>query len=120
MNFFKIFVFLTAQCVVASAMAADLSTFQHYGGGQCLSSSHSNIMSLPEEEIVRVVEEYHDLASMELESATVIYSRSPAFEWAGEAKIACETALGYFDGNHVDTQSIQKCDCFTRRMTSYR
>lgn len=120
MRFFKILIFLAAQSIVASAIAADLSTFQHYGGGQCLSSSHSNIMSLPEEEIVRIVEEYHDLASMELESATVIYSRSPAFEWAGEAKIACETALGYFDGNHVDTQSIQKCDCFTRRMTSYR
>lgn len=120
MSYFRLCIILASQCLIAGAFAADLGTFQHYGGGQCLSSSHSNIMSLPEDEIVRVVEEYYDLASMELESPTVIHSRSPAFEWAGEAKIACETALGYFDGNHVDAQSIQKCDCFTRRMTSYR
>ena len=54
---------------------------------------------------------------------SVSYSGSPAFLWANETKIACAKAIGYLKLGHfrreVNTEMIQKCDCFHARMAWY-
>lgn len=53
-----------------------------------------------------------------------IYSTSPLFVWASEAKASCAQAYGYLRKpwkwkkrpNYV---TVQKCECFYERMTQY-
>lgn len=57
-------------------------------------------------------------------SNRAIYSTSPLFVWASEAKVSCAQAIGYLRKplkwrkrpNYV---TLQKCECFYDRMMSY-
>ncbi|TCD14043.1 hypothetical protein [Oricola cellulosilytica] len=48
-----------------------------------------------------------------------INSRSPAFTWASETKVACGKAYGYLRTGYRDEEYINKCDCFYQRMQQY-
>ena len=102
---------------INAAFAADLGG---YYGGSCTLAQQSNILTLPAEEIEPLVHEYFEEARATLKEDSVIYSRRPAFVWAGEARFQCGKAAGYFGTGHLDEESVQKCDCFYRRMISYR
>jgi len=70
------------------------------------------------------VRQRYDHASEVATTNSTIYSASPLFIWAGQAKISCAQAYGYLKKpwkwrkrpNHV---TLQKCECFYDRMTSY-
>lgn len=88
--------------------------------GTCLYSGQSSIMDLADSEIQDLVEEYYASAKVALEDPIIKNSKSAAYEWAGETKIACQTSIGYMQTGHLDAQSTKKCDCFYRRMVNAR
>ena len=57
-------------------------------------------------------------------SPGTIYSTSPLFVWASEAKVSCAQAYGYLRKPHMwkrrpNYVTVQKCECFYERMTEY-
>lgn len=57
-------------------------------------------------------------------SDRAIYSQSPLFLWANEAKVSCAKAYGYLRRprkwrKRPDVVMLQKCECFYQRMTRY-
>lgn len=100
-------------------MAADLAGGP-YPGGQCSFASTSDLDQLPQSEIEATVAAYFTDARAATENVNIIASRRPTFVWANEARIACGQALGYLKSDVIDTQTVQKCDCFYNRYLSYR
>ena len=70
------------------------------------------------------VRQRYDHAVEVATSQRTIYSASPVFVWASEAKVSCAQAIGYLRKpwkwkrrpNYV---TVQKCECFYDRMTQY-
>lgn len=57
-------------------------------------------------------------------SNQAIYSTSPLYVWANQAKISCAKSYGYLRmrwkwRKRPDEVMIQKCDCFYQRMSAY-
>lgn len=104
--------------LVGTALAADPVT--GYRSSYCPWHQASDILTLQQSEIEDAVQTYFDQATAELASKSVVASYKPAFVWASEAKFSCNKALGYFKTGTLDEESVQKCDCFFRRMTTYR
>jgi len=57
-------------------------------------------------------------------SNQAIFSTSPLYVWANQAKISCAKSYGYLRmtwkwHKRPDEVMIQKCDCFYQRMSSY-
>lgn len=57
-------------------------------------------------------------------SSRAIFSASPLYEWANQAKISCAKSYGYLRETRKwrkrpDYVMIQKCECFYQRMTVY-
>ena len=114
-----------AACLVTShASAADL-----YGDGgsgrscRFVENAHY-LLSLDRptlrEEVARRYVEAVDVFN----AHSTVYSTSPLFEWSNQTKIACAKAIGYLRrhfiwGPEIDVESVQKCECFYDRMTSY-
>lgn len=108
---------VVAATLAGQAVAADL------GGSyarQCFGYADSQLISLPNDEIKAIVTEYFDTAKTAMSEPGVLVSRTPAFTWAFEARIACGNAIGYLKTGHVDEVSVQKCDCFYQRFASFR
>lgn len=81
--------------------------------------SYGNVRELRAE----VLHRFEHAASVATDQRTV-YSTSPLFVWASEAKASCAQAYGYLRKplkwkkrpNYV---TVQKCECFYDRMTQY-
>jgi hypothetical protein len=81
--------------------------------------SYTNLRALRDE----VQDRYAHAAEVATNPRT-IYSASPLFVWASEAKVSCAQAYGYLRKplrwrlrpNYV---TLQKCECFYERMTHY-
>ena len=57
-------------------------------------------------------------------SNKAIYSSSPLFVWANQAKISCAKTYGYLRKprkwrKRPDHVMLQKCECFYQRMSAY-
>lgn len=102
---------------VGSAVAADLDTTMRTA--ICTVSPQSNIQSLPDAQFRATLERNYDVAKSELADRSTLYSRSMRYIWAHEAKVQCAQALGYLKGGSRDTESSQKCDCFTQHMARF-
>lgn len=81
--------------------------------------SYQDMRELREE-----VERRYDHAVAVATDQRTIYSRSPLFVWAGQAKISCAQAIGYLRKRwkwrrRPNYDTLQKCDCFYDRMTQY-
>lgn len=50
------------------------------------------------------------------ESDEWIASRSTAFRWASETKVACGKAYGYLKTGYRDEDTLNKCECFHNQM----
>ena len=97
-----------------SANAADL------GGDLCRLVKPSQLLQIDDngqltDEVVRLMSEAVNVA----DSDEWISSRSPAFTWASEAKVACGKAYGYLQNDYRDEDYLNKCECFHQRMQSY-
>lgn len=105
-----------ALCLSTSAQAADL-----FGSpNSCSVVTHSDLLSIADNgelstEVVRYMTEAVNVA----DSSEYINSRSSAFTWATEAKVACGIAYGYLQYDHRDDDHINKCECFHSRMVDY-
>lgn len=81
--------------------------------------NYTNVRMLREE-----VRQRYDHAAEVATTQRTIYSASPVFVWASEAKVSCAQAIGYLRKpwkwkrrpNYV---TVQKCECFYDRMTQY-
>lgn len=60
----------------------------------------------------------YDAALQATLAPDVVRSNDDRFTWASEAKVACGIAIGYLKTNTVHQDSINKCDDFSRRITS--
>ena len=103
--------------MMGSANAADL-VVQY--GNLCISQSQSQILLLDEVELEATVLHHRNEATAARKSESVILNDSQEFTWALAAELQCNVALGYFKGGHIDDVSTQKCDCFYKRMVSFR
>lgn len=66
----------------------------------------------------------YEHASGVANSNQAVYSQSPLFLWAGQAKINCARSYGYLRKRwkwkkRPDYVTLQKCECFYERMLSY-
>jgi hypothetical protein len=105
-----------ALCLGSAAQAADL-----FGApNSCSVVTHSDLLSIADNselttEVVRYMTEAVNVA----DSSEWTDSRSSAFTWASEAKVACGIAFGYLQYDHRDDDHINKCECFHSRMVDY-
>lgn len=105
-------------CAASSAtLAADTSG--RYGS-YCVALAQSNLPSQSPEVIRQTVWSNLDDAKAAMLEPAVLASLRPSYIWAMEARWACEAAVGYLANGRVDTESIQKCDCFYQRHLSFR
>lgn len=103
--------------LASPVVAADLSgTYMR----QCVSHVGSQLISLPTSEIKEIIVDHFETARTAMSEPGVLVSRSPAFTWAFETRIACGNAIGYLKTGHLDPVSVQKCDCFYQRFASLR
>ena len=114
-----------ATAILSLLLASTYANAADLGGGvyrspYCPFYESSQILTLPQSQIEATVQEYFDMAKAEMGSSSVIISTSPVFTWASETRHACRVALGYFKTGNLDEVSVQKCDCFYRRMTTHR
>jgi hypothetical protein len=105
-----------ALSLAGPSLAADLFV----SGGYCAYVQDSALMRIDSnarlsDEVVRLMNESIAVS----ESLRWIYSRSQAFTWASEAKVACGKAYGYLRNDYRDAEYISKCDCFHSRMLRY-
>lgn len=111
-------IFLSGALALSStAIGADLLL---YSGGQCTNYRQSALPLQPVEEIRQSVSANLESAKAGMDDPSVLASRKPAFVWAMEARWACSAALGYLNGNYVDEESVQKCDCFHQQYVAFR
>lgn len=102
---------------VGSAVAADLDSTLRTA--VCTVSPQSTIQSLPDAQFRAVLQRNYDVAKSELADRATLYSRTGRYIWAHEAKVECGVALGYLKGGTRDTESSQKCDCFTQHLARF-
>lgn len=105
-----------ALCLSGSAQAADL-----FGApNSCAVVTQSNLLSIADNgELTTEVVKYMTEAVNVAGSSEYTNSRSSAFTWASEAKVACGIAYGYLQYDHRDDDHINKCECFHSRMVDY-
>lgn len=82
-------------------------------------ASHERVGDLRAEVRMR----YEHAAEVATNPGTV-YSTSPLFVWASEAKVSCAQAYGYLRKpimwkKRPNFVTVQKCECFYERMTEY-
>lgn len=81
--------------------------------------SYDSIRALRAEVLVR-----HEHAAAVATDPRTIYSTSPLYVWASEAKVSCAQAYGYLRKplkwkKRPNFMTVQKCECFYERMTEY-
>lgn len=118
LSILRILAAIPVAAFAGQVLAADPSGFA--GVPNCPWVEASAFDVLPEEDVEAAVLQYYDEASAALKSDAVIDSYRPAFLWASEARFACGKAVGYFEADHFDAESVQKCHCFYQRMSTYR
>jgi len=111
---------LASVLVMPSAMRADGYIESGSRPGQCIHLHRSSILDLPstsdmEAEVTSRFEHALEVSRAE----PTVYSRSPLYPWANEAKIACGKAIGYFKGRETNVEMVSKCDCYYSRMVHY-
>jgi len=116
--FLRLVVAGSALFAAGTATGADLSG--NYRAGICISHSDSVLASQPVEIIKQTVWTNYESAKAGMSDPSVLASNRSAYTWAMEARWACEAAAGYLKGGHVDTESVEKCDCFHQRYVSFR
>lgn len=91
-----------------------------YSSAYCVHLQPSPILDLPSSAEMRdeVEQRYADAVDAAYAQPT-IYSRSPRYFWAMEAKVSCGMAIGFFRGREVNEEMISKCDCHYNRMLQY-
>ena len=121
--------------LLALAIALPLSfqpTLSDAGGpvggspSYCVAFEHANeLLSSEDINVMRDEVEQRYLHARDVSGArSTVYSQTPLFVWANEAKISCAKAFGYLKRRAVwrpvvEEETIQKCECFYARMTSY-
>ena len=112
-------------------LAVMLAGGQAFAGGifkspYCLYVSHADVLvSNTNIRYLRSeVRQRYDHASEVFNDRRTVYSTSPLFVWAQEAKISCAQAYGYLRKRRKwrrrpDYETLQKCECFYDRMTHY-
>lgn len=102
---------VSAADLVEDAVPVAQCTFAGSGGG-------SSQLSLIENngELTTQVVSLMDEAITVAESDEWIASRSTAFRWASETKVACGKAYGYLKTGYRDEDTLNKCDCFHNQM----
>ena len=70
-------------------------------------------------ELSKAVVDIMNEATATSKDQAVIDDRRVAWIWATEAKVACGKAYGYLRANYRDTQTINQCECFFRRMQHF-
>ena len=43
-------------------------------------------------------------------------NRNPAWVWSTEAAVACGKAFGYLQNEYRDEQTLNRCECYYKRM----
>lgn len=99
-----------------SAMAADVGV---YNPGSCGVLVRSPLLDQPLAQMKQAVDERYSRSVQVSEMTPTIYSTTPRFVWASEAKVACGMAIGFFGGGEVNDEMVSKCDCFYGRMVAY-
>ena len=70
-------------------------------------------------ELSQAVVDIMNEATATSKDESVVADRRVAWIWATEAKVACGKAYGFLRANYRDTQTINQCECFFRRMRHY-
>ena len=70
-------------------------------------------------ELSQAVVDIMNEATAASKDENVISDRRVAWIWATEAKVACGKAYGFLRADYRDTQTINQCECFFRRMQHY-
>ncbi len=115
MKFSNALVLIVCLFLSQVAIAGDAQAGRYH----CPIQDPSHLLELNTDNLWREVEDRYDEALDISLSDKWIYSKSPVFTWATEAKIACARAIGYMKGGHVENEYVNKCDCFHKRMQTY-
>ena len=102
---FRILLFAFALSLSCSAVAVAAQPI-------CISAADSTVLQLKHPALTAKLQKDRDDAAAAAISKSIVYSSGTGFDWATQALIQCNVALGYLAGGHVDAQSSTKCDCF--------
>ena len=111
-------IFLILIGISLPAVAADLNF--NAVSRQCVSYQDSQLPIQSETQIEFEIYRNFEASRAAMDTTAVVVSRSAAFTWANEARISCGIAIGYFESDIIDAESIGKCDCFYNRYLTLR
>lgn len=104
----------------------DIGGKAHYGSSYCrfVEDAQELINYTSVRELKAEVNTRYEHAAEVANSHRAIYSTSPLYEWASQAKISCAKSYGYLRKSRTwrkrpDYVMLQKCECFYQRMTAY-
>jgi hypothetical protein len=104
----------------------DIGGYKSYGSSSCrfVEDAQELINYTSVRELKVEVNNRYEHASEVANSHRAIYSASPLYEWASQAKISCAKSYGYLRKSRTwrkrpDYVMLQKCECFYQRMTAY-
>lgn len=122
MKTLRITVIVVAFMFTAKVNAADL--FQDIGYCRFVEDATRLVDYSDLDELRDEVDRLYNHAAEVSNSRSTIFSATPLFTWANEAKISCAKALGYLKRRWIwrpefNDEMLQKCDCFYSRMTHY-
>ena len=103
------------------ASSASIAADYTKSGAQCIPLQPAEILQIESNAVLTdaVVQMMNEAVAVAEDPQWIEYSR-PTFVWASEAKVACGKAFGYLQSNYYrDTQYLNKCECFYKRMQSY-
>lgn len=108
---------IVSTALTVPAAAADLSGSYLQ---RCEAKSQSSLSELASDELLPLLLSYFEAGKEAMSNPVVRASRSPAFTWANETRLACGEAVGYLKGGHLDAGLVAQCDCFHQRYISFR
>jgi len=111
---------VAALLALPSAIWADGYIERSGESGQCIRLHRSSLLDLPSSSDIEAEVTSRFEHALEVSRAqSTVYSRSPLYPWANEAKIACGKAIGYFKGREINVEMVSRCDCYYSRMVHY-
>jgi hypothetical protein len=110
----------------AANAGGDIGGYASHGSSYCrfVEDAQELINYSSDRDLKAEVHTRYEHAAEVSKSRRAIFSASPLFIWANQAKISCAKSYGYLRmarrwRKRPDYVMLQKCECFYQRMTAY-
>ena len=83
----------------------------------CTGDEPSQLLGMNNRSLMSELTRRYDISASTAASSDVINSTSTVYTWASEAAAYCAIAIGYLRSGEQDPYYVNRCDCFSGRLT---